>query len=335
MKFMKGKKIAVIGAGGWGTALSILLSGRNDVLLWCFEKETVDEIEMNRTNADFLPGIELPNNIQPISDFNEIKDIDIIVNTVPTQFIRSVYSQVNFSFRDKIIINGAKGIEKKTFKRISEIFTEITDISSNNYVVLSGPSHAEEVAKSMATAVSVASSNLDLAKSVRDLFSTENFRAYSSDDVVGCELGGALKNIIAIAAGIVDGLGLGDNTKAALITRGVAEIARLGSALGANMLTFSGLSGLGDLIVTCTSRHSRNRKVGELIGQGVSMYEIIHKNKMVAEGIDTAESAYLLSQKIDVELPIVEQVYNIIYADLPVREGFISLMQRENKHEIW
>lgn len=329
------KKIIVVGAGGWGTALAILLSQKVNVKLWCHEKETADEIAMNRTNSDFLPNVEIPENITPVADFSHIEAAEIIVNTVPTQFIRSVYSQMDFSFENKIIVNGSKGIERNTFKRISEIFSEVVNIPAEKYVSLSGPSHAEEVAIGGITAVLAASENIELAKEVRDLFSNNLFRAYSSNDVIGCELGGALKNIISIACGIIDGLELGDNAKAALMTRGLAEIARLGIAMGANSLTFSGLSGLGDLYVTCASKHSRNRKVGELIGKGNNLKEVLYGRKMVTEGVYTTESVYQLAKKMNIPMPITEQIYNILYNETSVQDVVKILMNRNNKDEIW
>jgi len=334
---MMNNKITVIGSGGWGTALAMLLASKNDeVTLWCFEKETADEIAMNRTNSDFLPEIEIPDNVIPITDFSEIRDSDIIINTVPTQHVRSVYSKMDFSFKNKIFINGTKGIETKTLKRISEILIEVVDLDLNRYVVLSGPSHAEEVARGIPTALLAASINIELAKEVQTFFSTINFRVYSSCDIIGCELGGALKNVISIASGILDGLGFGDNSKAALITRGLAEIARLGVAVGASPLTFSGLSGLGDLIVTCSSKHSRNRKVGELIGKGKSLSEVLNKNnKTIAEGVSTAESAYQLSQIMNVSMPITEQTYNILFNGALPKDVAKILMLRDNKNEIW
>jgi len=339
---MLNKKIAVIGAGGWGTALSITLSQKkisqnhtnDNILLWCFEKETVDEIEMNHTNTDFLPDIDIPQNIIPVSDLSEIQDADIIVNAVPTQFINNVYSQINFSLENKIIVNSSKGIEKKSLKRIAEIFNGL-GVKPENYATISGPSHAKEVAKGHFTAVLVASTNEELAKSIRELFSTKTFRVYSSTDVIGCELGGALKNVIAIAAGISDELKLGDNAKAALISRGLAEMVRLGIALGANPHTFSGLAGLGDLIVTCNGEQSRNKKVGEFLAKGMSLQEIKSQNKTVAEGVDTAESTMQLAEKMNVEMPITKQIYDILYKNVALKGSLNNLMERENKDEAW
>jgi len=330
-----GKKIIVMGAGGWGTTLALLLSKKTDVQLWCYEKEIADEIELNRTNKDFLPDVELPENIFPFNNLEKLEEADIIINTIPTQFIRTIYSQIEFSVSDKIFVNGSKGIETKTLKRISEIFSDVINIKLDNYVSLTGPSHAEEVSKNTPTAVVAASINIDLARYIQDLMTTETFRVYSSTDVVGCELGGALKNVIAIAYGITDALGFGDNTKATVITRGLAEIIRLGNVFGANSNTISGLSGLGDLVVTCTSRHSRNRAVGELLGKGMSIQQIKSQNKMVAEGIETTQSAYLLAKQVKIDLPITEQVYNVIYNEMPTSQTATNLLTRTNKNELW
>jgi len=329
------KNIAIVGAGGWGTALAMVLSSKADIFLWCYEQETADEIQLNRTNKDFLPDVELPENIIPCNDINQLKETNIIINTVPTQYIRSVYSQIKFPVEDKIIVNGAKGIEQTTLLRVSEIFKEVLNINLNNYVVLTGPSHAEEVSKNIPTAVVTASANIELAKYIRDTISNKTFRAYSSDDVIGCELGGALKNVIAIAFGITEGLDFGDNTKALIITRGLAEIIRLGNVYGAKTDTICGLSGLGDLIVTCNSKHSRNKLVGSLLAKGMNIDKINNQNKMVAEGITTTNSAYTLAKQKGIDLPITEQVYNVIYEGLAVKQTVDNLLNREIKNEIW
>ncbi len=329
------KKIAIIGAGGWGTALATILSAEFNVTIWAIDRETADEINLNHTNSDFLPNVDLPDNILATSDINSLADSDIIVNTVPTQYIRQVYSRVDFPFDNKIIVNGSKGIEQNTLFRISEIFAEVTEISADKYVVLSGPSHAEEVARNIPTTILVASTNMELAKAIRDVFSTKHFRLYSSDDVTGCEIGGALKNVIAITAGMLDGVNLGDNTKAALITRGLAEISRLGIKMGANPMTFSGLSGLGDLIVTCQSQHSRNRKVGELLGQGRKLKSIIEEYKTVAEGVNTTVSAFQMAKKMKGEMPIVEQTHKVLFEDISVNDAIDNLMSRIYKNEVW
>ena len=242
----------------------MLLSRKTDVTLWCFEQETIDEISINQTNCDFLPNIELPSNITPVGDINLLERFDVIINTVPTQFIRNVYSGLNLDWRDKVLINCSKGIEKHTHKLIYEIFFEVLGIDANQYVTFGGPSHAEEVARLMPTAVVASSVNKVLALSVRDFFNSESFRVYSSNDIIGTELGGAMKNVIAIAFGVAVACGVGDNAKAMIISRGLNEIARLGKALRATSDSINGLAGMGDLVVTCYSKHSRNRTVGEL-----------------------------------------------------------------------
>lgn len=326
-------KITVLGAGGWGTALANLLSQSHEVSLWSYEQEVADEINSKATNSVYLPNIVLNPNLLASNDSRIADDAEVIVNTIPTQFIRQTVSKNNFNFSGKVFVNGSKGIEKGTLKLISEIFCEISPQNAANYVILSGPSHAEEVARKMPTAVVAASDDASLAKQIQEVFTTNDFRVYTSDDVVGVEIAGSLKNVIAIAAGIVDGLGMGDNTKAALITRGIAELQRLGVAVGARPWTFSGLSGLGDLFVTCNSRHSRNRKVGEMIGGGMSLEEIRSGMKMIAEGVETTHSALNLGRSHKVDLPITEQVYNILFENLPPKDAIRELMTRESKHE--
>lgn len=334
---MNKNKFAVIGAGGWGTALAIQLSKKHDVIIWAYEEAISEEINSQHTNNLFLPKITLPTNIRATSRLHDISECEYIINTVPTQHIRGVYKNISNEIinNSKVIINGAKGIERQTLMRISEIFSEVCGISLENYVVLTGPSHAEEVSRNIPTTIVAASNNLELAKQTQEIFSNESLRVYSSDDVIGCELGGALKNIIAVTAGMLDGLLLGDNTKAALITRGLAEMTRLGVALGANPLTFAGLSGLGDLVVTCNSLHSRNRKVGELLAQGWDLEKIIQTHKTVAEGVTTTESALQLSRKVNVEMPITEQTFKALFEKHPVKEIITSLMSREYRNEIW
>jgi glycerol-3-phosphate dehydrogenase (NAD(P)+) len=329
-------KTGVLGAGGWGTALSlILLENGHEVILWTHDSSTKKEIEKYRENKTYLPGIRIPSELNITNDSSLIGEAEIVVNAVPTQFIRGVIHDFKIPLENKQIINGSKGIERNSLKRISEIFYECANVTADNYAVISGPSHAEEVTRKSPTNVVAASEDIFLDKQVQKLFTRPEFRVYTSNDVVGAEIGGSLKNVIAIAAGIIDGLELGDNTKAALITRGLAEISRLGIAIGANNLTFAGLSGLGDLIVTCGSKHSRNRKVGELLGQGKKPDEIINTMKMVAEGIHTTESAFNLGKKHAVELPITEQIYNILFNDIPPREAMSNLMNRSAKREWW
>lgn len=326
--------IAVIGAGGWGSALAILLSeNKYRVTLWAYESELVNEISSKRTNSKFLPNKIFPENIYPSNDLNDAEKCELIVLAVPTQHLRSIASKLNL--RNKIIVNLAKGIERDSLFRVSEILADACNLSMEQYTVITGPSHAEEVANKIPTTVVAASEHNLYEKQIIEIFTRPYFRLYSSLDVVGCEIGGSLKNVIAIAAGIVDGLNFGDNTKAALITRGLAETSRLGIALGANPATFSGLSGLGDLYVTCSSKHSRNRFVGEQIGKGKKLSEIINEMEMIAEGVSTTESAFALSRKHKVEMPITENVYNILFEGLKPIEAINRLMSRESKREWW
>lgn len=328
--------VGIIGAGGWGSSIAKLLSENgHKVCLWTHEADVIDEISLNHTNSHYLANVFLPENIKVTNNPAIISEKDVIINTVPTQFIREVYTKNDFNVNSKPLINGSKGIEKSSLMRISEIFVDVLNIDMDNYAVFSGPSHAEEVALNVPTTIVAASENSELVRLSQKIFTSETFRVYASDDVVGCEIGGALKNVIAIAAGTVDGLNFGDNTKAALITRGLAEIARLGVALGSKSMTFSGLSGLGDLIVTCNSKHSRNRSVGELIGRGMKIDEIIKKTKKIAEGLATTKSTWKLSQKHSVEMPITEQMFDIIYNDKSPKLALSDLMNRSSKREWW
>lgn len=326
--------ISIIGAGGWGTALSVVLSNnKHSVKIWSYEQSTCDEINNFHQNNKFLPGIIIPNDVIALSNINDCEDSDFIVLTVPTKFIRTVFHHIDFQINKKNIIVGTKGIENISLLRISELLYDIISLPHEQHVVLTGPSHAEEVSRNCPTTVVAASANIDLAKQVQQIFSNSYFRVYTSNDVVGCEIAGSLKNVIAIAAGIIDGLNLGDNTKAALITRGLAEISRLAIAMGANPNTISGLSGLGDLFVTCNSKHSRNRFVGEEIGKGKSINNITNDMNMIAEGIYTTESAFALGKKYNVELPITEQMYEIIFDNKKPVIAMNELMNRSSKHE--
>ncbi len=329
-------KIGVMGAGGWGSALANLLTENNhEVILWSHESNVVEEINKEKTNSIYLPDKIFNKNLIASNDSSDLKNCEILVNTIPTQYIRSAIKNFALPLTGKFIVNGSKGIERKTLMRVSEILIDAVDISPEKYAILSGPSHAEEVASRMPTTVVSASENSLFCVNIQNVFSNSKFRVYSSDDVIGCEIGGSLKNVIAIAAGIIDGLGLGDNTKAALITRGLAEISRMGISLGANALTFSGLSGLGDLIVTCNSKHSRNRSVGEQIGKGRILKDIIADMKMVAEGVHTTESAYQLGELHKVEMPITTQMYKILFEDFPAQIAIQELMTRTSKREWW
>ena len=329
-------KTGIIGAGGWGTAISYpLAENGHEVIIWSYEDDVADELNTKRTNAAYLPGITIHKNIKAVTDPAMLADCDILVNAVPTQYIRPTFAKFEDIVRDKIIVNLSKGIERGSLLRVFEIFHDMFGLDENNYVVLTGPSHAEEVARKMPTTITAASKNIDAARKVQAVFSTPDFRVYASNDLIGCETGGALKNVIAIAAGIIDGMGLGDNTKAALITRGLAEMSRLGIKLGADPITFSGLSGLGDLIVTCNSMHSRNRYVGEQIGKGRSLDDIKAETKKIAEGVFTTESAYELARKHDVDMPIVNQMYRIIFEGLAPAIAIEELMARSSKAEWW
>ncbi len=333
------KKIGILGAGGWGTALSAVLHyNKHNISLWEFNKDLAEKFKLNRENERFLPGIKIPSEINITSDLKEaVNEKEIVIFVVPSHVVREVAEKIkNFNLKDKILISAVKGVENKTLYRISEVLKDVLiDLSSDNIAVLSGPSHAEEVSRKIPTAVTIASSNTELAIRLQEVFMNPFFRVYASEDIIGVELGGSLKNVIAIAAGICDGAELGDNTKAALLTRGIAEITRLGAAIGAEPKTFSGLTGIGDLIVTCFSTHSRNRFVGEQIGKGKKLQDILKDMVMVAEGIKTAESAYQLSIKYNVETPIIEKVYNILFNNENPKNAVNELMTREAKIEDW
>jgi glycerol-3-phosphate dehydrogenase (NAD(P)+) len=330
-------KIAVLGAGGWGTTLAILLhrNGHN-VTLWEFNPEYAATLEEYRENFYYLPKIIIPRDIKITNDLEAaVHDKNILLISTPTQFIRNnLKSLKNYKFKDEIIVSAAKGIENDSLLMVSDIILDIFDHAKKDKIVsLSGPSHAEEVSRRVPTAVVCASNNHKTAQYVQEVFSNSYFRAYSSSDLMGTEVGGALKNVIAIAAGISDGAQFGDNTKAALMTRGINEIMRLGLKLKAKKETFFGLSGIGDLIVTCESKHSRNRFVGEQIGSGKKLSVILKEMKMVAEGVATTKSAYELSKRHRIEMPIVEEVHAILFEDRSPHQATKNLMQRNLKPE--
>lgn len=332
------KKVAVLGAGSWGTALSIVLSDNDhDVRLWSHRKEQVDEMNERRENSRYLPNIRLPKNLRACNDINKaIEEVDAIVFVVPSSAIREVCLQIKEDLpKDVTIAHASKGIEPESLKRISEIISEeIPYYNSDHIVILSGPSHAEEVALRHPTTVTVASKSEEKANFMQNLFINEFFRVYTSSDVIGVELGGALKNIIALGAGISDGLGFGDNAKAALITRGLAEITRLGTAMGANPLTFLGLCGVGDLIVTSTSSHSRNYRAGNLLGKGKTLDEILSEMGMVVEGVRTTKAAYQLSEKEQVEMPITNGIYDVLFKEKEPKLVVEQLMNRDKREEM-
>lgn len=329
------EKLTVLGAGSWGSALALSLAKKGyNVTMWTLNQEQADKINKTKENIDYLPGVLFPNNITLTTNIEQaIEGSKLIVLAVPSQAIRSVCKQIKpFVSKDQILVDVAKGLERGTGLRLSQVCEE--ELPGNPYVALSGPSHAEEVAKDIPTTLVVASENLEIAQEVQDIFMSPKLRVYTNPDVIGVELGGALKNIIAFGAGICDGLGYGDNTKAALMTRGIREIARLGIALGANTGTFSGLSGIGDLIVTCTSMHSRNRRAGILIGQGKSLEETLKEVKMVVEGITATEVAYEVSKKMNIDMPITSAIYSVLYENKNANEVVVNLMMRSKKHEM-
>ncbi|MGM0395782.1 MAG: NAD(P)H-dependent glycerol-3-phosphate dehydrogenase [Bacillota bacterium] len=328
-------RVVVLGGGSWGTALSVLLTKKGiKTDLWVRSDEQAKIMAENRMNKRYLPDIELPEELSIGSDLvTKIDQSNIVVLAVPTHSIRALLEQLKGAVKsDQIIVNVAKGIENTTKKRISEIVYEY--FPENQFVVLSGPSHAEEVALEIPTTVVSASKSKNVAEYIQDVFSCPTFRIYTNPDVIGVELGGALKNIIALGAGISDGLGYGDNTKAALMTRGIYEMSKLGVELGADADTFSGLSGIGDLIVTCTSMHSRNRRAGILIGKGYSMEDAADEIGMVVEGIKTTKSTIELAGDIGIDMPITREIYNVLYNGADVRDSVGKLMGRSMKHEM-
>lgn len=327
-------KMCVLGAGSWGTALALVLAENgNEVVLWTLDENQKEIINKERSNEKYLPGISIHKNIEATCNIEyAVKDAELIVLSVPSQAIRGVCKKISsFVSSKQILVNVAKGLEKSTGLRMSEVVLD--EIEQAKFVVLSGPSHAEEVALGLPTTITVASAEIEDALKVQGIFINKNFRVYTNTDIIGVELGGTLKNIIAFGAGICDGVGYGDNTKSALITRGLAEIKRLGTALGANAETFSGLSGIGDLIVTCTSQHSRNRKAGMLIGQGKTLEETLEEVQMVVEGIVATEVAYNLSKKVGVEMPITEAIYSVLHKGVSPGDAVEELMSRDGKCE--
>ncbi len=321
-----------LGAGSFGTALSHALSDKkHEITIWDRKKETVDEINAHHTNHKYLPEIRLSENIRATGDLSLVNDADFLVLSVPSSAAREMCAKIKDNLRqDTVIVSLAKGIDPLTLKTMSEV---IRDELGRDAVILSGPSHAEEVALNLPTAVVVSSHDEIAMRNVQECFSTDSFRIYLNSDVTGVETGSAVKNIIALAAGISDGIGFGDNTKAALMTRGMAEIIRMGVALGAREDTFYGLTGMGDLIVTCTSMHSRNRRCGILIGQGKTPEEAVKEVGMVVEGIKACKSYFELSAKMGVEMPITESIHRILFMDADPEETALDLMTRDLKRE--
>ncbi|ATU27206.1 MULTISPECIES: NAD(P)H-dependent glycerol-3-phosphate dehydrogenase [Bacillus] len=332
------KKVAMLGAGSWGTALSLVLADNgHQVMMWGHRAELIDQINDLHENKDYLPGVELSSSIIGTADLNEaLKGADFIIVAVPTKAIREVLKKaLPYIPKQSIFVHVSKGIEPDSLLRISELMEEeLPEEYRKDIVVLSGPSHAEEVGLRHPTTVTSSSKNIKAAEAVQDLFMNQHFRVYTNPDMIGVEIGGALKNIIALAAGITDGLGYGDNAKAALITRGLAEIARLGTKMGGNPLTFSGLTGVGDLIVTCTSVHSRNWRAGNLLGKGYKLEAVLDKMGMVVEGVRTTKAAYQLSQKYQVKMPITEALHQVLFNGQKVETAVESLMARVKTHEM-
>lgn len=325
--------IAVIGAGSWGTTLARLLAEKAyDVSLWVYEEDLCEEMKRVRVNAQYLPDFPVPDNVIITHDLEKaVNKARYVLNVVPTQYAReALKAAIPYMIPEAVIINASKGIERKTLLTVSSIIRELT---SHRVAALSGPSFAQEVCRKLPTAVTLSCSDPPTALLLQEIFNTSYFRVYTHDDILGVELGGALKNVIAIASGISDGLGLGNNSRAALITRGLAEIKRLGVAMGAQELTFSGLSGLGDLILTCTAFLSRNYTLGTKLARGMKLDEILAESKSVVEGVATAESAYQLSQKYNVQMPFVEQVYRVLYEGKDPGLAVAELMNRALKTE--
>ncbi|MCF6093529.1 NAD(P)H-dependent glycerol-3-phosphate dehydrogenase [Microaerobacter geothermalis] len=331
-------EVIVIGAGSWGTALSIVLADNGyQVTLVSRKEKQVEEINEQHTNEKYLPGVILPDSIYAASSIDgSIKNKRMVLLAVPSHVIREMAQKISpYLCEDTLIVHAAKGLEINSLKRMSEVIREeISPLFHNRLVVLSGPSHAEEVSHRSPTTIVVASEDMKSAEEAQDIFINQHFRVYTNPDVIGVEIGGALKNIIALGAGLSDGLGFGDNAKAALMTRGLAEIGRLGVELGANPLTFAGLAGVGDLIVTCTSKHSRNWRAGYMIGQGQSLDQVLSSMGMVVEGVKTTKAAHQLSLYKEVEMPITAQLYKVLFEGKNPKHAVEDLMGRGRTHEM-
>ncbi|WP_027108880.1 NAD(P)H-dependent glycerol-3-phosphate dehydrogenase [Lacticigenium naphthae] len=331
------KTITVLGAGSWGTALATVLQANGHIVrLWGNNTKQIKEINEKHTNTHYLKNFTVPKEIKATVDLKEaLADTDAILFVVPTGAMRSVAQQVQALLTEpKLIIHASKGLEQNTYLRISEILSEEIPAAKRKAIVaLSGPSHAEEVAKKDLTTITAASTDSKAAIEVQELFMNDYFRVYTNKDIVGVELGAALKNIIAIGAGALHGLGFGDNAKAALMTRGLAEISRLGVAFGADPITFLGLSGVGDLIVTCTSIHSRNWRAGNMLGKGKNLDTVLDEMGMIVEGVYTTKAVYEMAQEKEIDMPITTAIYNVLYKDADVKDTVLKLMQREGKSE--
>lgn len=327
-------KVSLLGAGSWGTALAILLANQNhEVCLWSALSSEISLLQTKREHMERLPGVKLPQNIEITDELEQAcTNQDLIVFSVASPYVRSTAKLAKpFIKEGQIIVNVAKGIEETTLYTLSDILKE--ELPMADIAVLSGPSHAEEVSKGIPTTVVVGASTQKTAYLIQDIFMNDKFRVYTSPDMIGIELGGSIKNVMALAAGVADGLGFGDNTKAALMTRGIAEMRRLGIAMGGKVETFSGLSGVGDLIVTCTSKHSRNRNAGYLIGKGYTMQEAMKEVNQVVEGVYSAKAALALAKKYQVAMPIVEQVNMVLFEGKSAKEAVMDLFLRDKRRE--
>ena len=329
-------KISVLGAGSWGTTLACLLANNgHQVYLWEINKQVAEKLDKERV-IPFIGGATIPETVVVSSDLNVVKETEAVLFVVPSHFLRSTVMSIkklNIDLGKKLIISATKGIENETLLRVSQIIEEIYPDTKDKIVALSGPSHAEEVSKQIPTAVTSASKDESLAIKVRDLFMNDYFRVYTQPDIVGVELGASLKNVFAVAGGIIDGLNFGDNTKAAIISRGLIELINLGVALGGKEKTFYGLSGVGDLMVTCFSKHSRNRNLGEMLAKGKTLEQAEKELKMVAEGVKTCMSAYQLGKKLNIDLPIINQVYEVLFNNKDAKKAVYDLMTRSPKAE--
>lgn len=329
-------KISVLGAGSWGTTLACLLANNgHKIWLWEINKQLAEKLDKERI-IPFIGGANIPNSVTISSDLNVINETDAVLFVVPSHFLRSTIMSIKnlgIDLGNKIVMSATKGIENGTLLRMSQIIEEIYPNTKDKIIAVSGPSHAEEVSKCIPTVVTSASKDKNLAEKVRDLFMNDYFRVYTQDDIVGVELGASLKNVFAVAGGIVDGLNFGDNTKAAIISRGLKELIRLGVALGGKEKTFYGLSGAGDLMVTCFSKHSRNRNLGEMLAKGKTLQEAEKELKMVAEGVKTCISAYQLGKKLNIELPIINEVYEVLFNNKDTKKAVYDLMTRSPKAE--
>lgn len=328
------KKVAVIGSGSWGTALAVMLQKHgHDVVIWSRRQDAVKQMEKERENKEYLPGVLLPEGLSFTAEREKaVKYAEIIILSVPSKAVRQ--TAIDFSpylNSNQVLVNVAKGLEENSLKRLSQVIQECAP--QCQVCVLSGPSHAEEVAREIPTTCLIASENAETAKMVQEEFMNPRFRLYTNTDMVGVEMGAALKNVMALAAGISDGLGFGDNTKAAIMTRGIAEMSRLGIEMGGKLETFAGLSGIGDLIVTCTSMHSRNRRAGILLGKGKSLAETLAEIKMVVEGVNTVQAAYTLAKEHNVEMPITNAIYEVLFQGKNAEQAVLDLMSRHGKAE--